>query len=238
MLNKCNPDDLKIMPSQSKPHNTISAEPNINRFDHDFGMNSFIGLNAQNSSQENSVENEEEKTTFEEESRRFNNDYFKMFIEDSKKHDEIRGNNQSDDEYAPDFEEIEEEIQYDEKDSSRSSYVSKKRKSTMKPHKFPKELEDNPYLYYAKKAKKKSRKMGKKESLKKQDTTSSQITKNNRTSSTDQSLTELEAKAMKDNIRRYRPYSPPFAQIGSQESEVEEVLDTDFVPLKDVYRHI
>lgn len=48
------------------------------------------------------------KTSFEEESKRFNNDYFKMFVE-AKENNEKK-QEESDDEYEEDFDEIEEEI--------------------------------------------------------------------------------------------------------------------------------
>ena len=32
----------------------------------------------------------------------------------------------------------------------------------------------------------------------------------------------------------YRPFSPPFQQLTSEQSEIEEVLDTDFVPTKNI----
>ena len=32
----------------------------------------------------------------------------------------------------------------------------------------------------------------------------------------------------------YRPFSPPFQQLTSEQSDIEEVLDTDFVPTRNI----
>jgi hypothetical protein len=63
-------------------------------------------LNEENSSKANS-DGEEFQTAFEEESRRFNNDYFQIIPECTDAREEIK---QEEKEYEPDFEEIEEEI--------------------------------------------------------------------------------------------------------------------------------
>lgn len=41
-------------------------------------------------------------------------------------------------------------------------------------------------------------------------------------------------KSSNQQMVQYRPYSPPFAQITSEQSEIEEVMDTDFVPTKNL----
>ena len=88
-------------------------------------------------------ENEDiDKTSFEEESKRFNNDYLKMF---TGPNEEAKDANYTDNEYEQDFEEIEEEI-------SNPENASQRRSSAASQHRLPDGFEENPYKYYASKA--------------------------------------------------------------------------------------
>lgn len=113
---------------------------------------------------ETDLDRDESKSAFEEESRRFNGEYFNIFTQNSFANENNKEEqSSSEDEYKPDFEVIEEEIHNteDREDwrssdiySNRNSNSSNKKRTSIVPiHKFPTELEENPYLYYANKAK-------------------------------------------------------------------------------------
>ena len=89
-----------------------------------------------------------------------------MFTQNAGSIENNKVESSSEDDYKPDFEVIEEEIHNnDERDDWKSSDVNsnkssnfsyKKNGSLLGQHRFPTELEENPYLYYANKAKHKA----------------------------------------------------------------------------------
>jgi hypothetical protein len=91
------------------------------------------------------------KTSFEEESKRFNNDYFKMFAQD-KDSNQSKLDGDSGDDYEQDFEDIQEVI------SNVNDNASQRKSSVASLNKVPTELEENPYKYYANKVTKRNRK--------------------------------------------------------------------------------
>jgi hypothetical protein len=143
----------------------LVADEEMNRFDHDYLKFKPSKIYENISPKNHNSDIEEDKANFEEESKRFNNDYFEMFAQDHQK--EEQSNDDLEEDYEPDFEEIQEEIvgndnQEEDRYSESFSQASpnKKRTSTLVGcHKFPKEFIENPYLYYAKKAQKKMKQM-------------------------------------------------------------------------------
>ena len=114
---------------------------------------------------ETDLDRDESKSAFEEESRRFNGEYFNIFTQNNFANENHKEETSSEEDYKPDFEVIEEEIHNtEEREDCKSSDIysnknsnssNKKRTSIVPIHKFPTELEENPYLYYANKAKQK-----------------------------------------------------------------------------------
>ena len=144
--------------STSLADKIIASSGPANKFDHNFEHQENSKINENLPEKEEDSESEDSKDNFEEESKRFNNDYFQMFAQERSAHNHSKS--KDDNEYDPDFEEIEEEILCNEAQDtdkysdtfSQGSHKSKRRTNGFGGNKYPKELEENPYLYYAKKA--------------------------------------------------------------------------------------
>lgn len=234
-------DKIPVLRKKIPAQEILAASEEMNRFDHNYTESKPSKINENISPRDHNSDLEESKTNIDEESKRFNNDYFKMFAEDQLNNEQSKDKLEND--YEPDFEEIEEEIfsndnQEDERYSENFSQTShkNKRKSTMGGHIFPKEFEENPYLYYAKKAQKKMKAMT---SLKNQsgskggakfESGKSIMNGSNRPNrmSTEQDDSEYIPTNHAKVALKYRPFSPPFAQITSEPSELDELMDANF----------
>ena len=152
------------------------------------------------------------------------------------------------------FDEIEEEIinEGQEEDLysdtfSQVSHKSKRKTNGFNSHKYPKELEENPYLYFAKKAQRRmkaqwsGKKVHKKSTLHSKNESGKSIWDGDyyKRRPTDQSDSAYGASPVEELNKKqfgvkYRPFSPPFVNMMSEKSEIEEVIDTDFVPTKNL----
>uniref|UniRef100_A0A7S3P1L3 Uncharacterized protein n=1 Tax=Euplotes crassus TaxID=5936 RepID=A0A7S3P1L3_EUPCR len=163
-----------------------------------------------------------------------------------------RSKSKDGDDLEDNFEEIEEniidEIQ-EEIYSDTFSQVSRKSKRMtggFKTKKNPKEMEDNPYLYFAKKAqmRMKAKCSGKKASKVSTLASKQSIISNDglggcKRLPTDQSDSVYGESPLKDIQMKqysigYRPFSPPFANMNNDPSEIEDIVDADFVPTKNI----